>query len=145
MTLEPNNVLAMTLYGSLKANSGELEEALSQIKRIKTLDPLYPLIVAAVETRANIGLENYEAALKSSEAVLERNPNNFGGMIYYITAAWKLGEKEDALWQYEEFYLLRPDADIQAFLRKIPWHKKVNSFISQVFKEIENTGCGILI
>ena len=84
-------MLAMTLYGSLKANSGEFEEALSQIKRIKTLDPLYPLIVAAVETRANIGLENYEAALKSSEAVLERNPNNFGGMIYYITAAWKLG------------------------------------------------------
>ena len=140
LTLEPNNVLAMTLYGSLKANSGEFDEALSQIKRIKTLDPLYPLIVAAVETRANIGLENYEAALKSSEAVLERNPNNFGGMIYYITAAWKLGEKEDALWQYEEFYLVRPDADIQAFLRKTPWHKKVNSLVSEVFKEIEKSG-----
>ncbi len=139
LTLEPNNVLAMTLYGSLKANSGAFEEALSQIKRIKTLDPLYPLIVAAVETRANIGLENYEAALKSSEAVLERNPNSFGGMVYYITAAWKLGQKEDALWQYDEFDLVSPDTDVQAFLRKTPWHKKVNSVVSEVFKEIENS------
>ena len=139
LTLEPNNVLAMTLYGSLKANSGEFEEALSQIKRIKMLDPLYPLIVATVETRANIGVEDYEAALKSAEVVLERNPNSMGGMIYYITAAWKLGQKEDALWQYDEFDLVRPGADIQAFLRKTPWHKKVNSLVSQVFTEIENS------
>ena len=139
LALEPNNVLAMTLYGSLDVNSGKYSEALIHLQDIRKLDPLFPIVVVAVETRSYLGLEKFEEALRSAEALLERNPQSRNGMIYYITAAWRLGNKDDALWQYEEYKLVSADDPFEMSLQKQPWDDKIKTLIYEVFKEIENS------
>ena len=72
-------------------------------------------------------------------ALLERNPQSRNGMIYYITAAWRLGNKDDALWQYEEYKLVSADDPFEMSLQKQPWDDKIKTLIYEVFKEIENS------
>ena len=123
----------------MDVNSGKYSEALIHLQDIRKLDPLFPIVVVAVGTRSYLGLETFEEALRSAEALLERNPQSRNGMIYYITAAWRLGNKDDALWQYEEYKLVSADDPFEMSLQKQPWDDKIKTLIYEVFKEIENS------
>ncbi len=57
-------------------------------------------------------------------------------MLYFITAAWRLGKKDEALWQLEELMLINSPENLDFYLQKQPWDKKIKDTILTTFSEI---------
>ena len=57
-------------------------------------------------------------------------------MLYFITAAWRLGQKDEALWQLEELMLINSPENLDFYLQKQPWDKKIKNTILTTFSEI---------
>ena len=131
LILEPENILALQLKATNQVNSGLFENALEVFREVRRLDPLFPQFVVLGEARAYLSLKKYSEALKLSEEALRRNPRSARAMLCYITAAWQLGQKEDAIWQLEELSVNVPDLDTVAMLQKSPWHTTTKDIISK--------------
>ena len=116
---------------SQATNSGLFENALEVFREVRRIDPLFPQFVVLGEARAYLSLKKYSEALKLSEEALRRNPRSARAMLCYITAAWQLGQKEDAIWQLEELSVNVPDLDTDAMLQKAPWHTTTKDIISK--------------
>lgn len=64
-------------------------------------------------------------------------------MLNFITAAWRLGKKDEALWQLEELQIIKNEQplansieNLEAYLHKQPWDQNVKNIIQTTFSEI---------
>ena len=136
LEIEPKNVLALTLSATLKINAGLFDDGLMDLQVVRKLDPLFPIQLLQAEARAFLGLNRLDDAFERSGNALKRNPQNGNAMLYFITAAWKLGKKDEALWQLEELMLINSPEDLDFYLQKQPWDKKIKNTILTTFSEI---------
>ena len=143
LEIEPQNILALTLSANLKIDSGLFEDGLRDLQIVRKLDPLFPIQLFQVEGRAFIGLSRFEETFAVSENALERNPAGVNPMLNFITAAWRLGKKDEALWQLEELQIIKNEQplansieNLEAYLHKQPWDQNVKNIIQTTFSEI---------
>ncbi len=136
LEIEPKNVLALTLSATLKINAGLFDDGLMDLQVVRKLDPLFPIQLLQAEARAFLGLNRLDDAFERSGNALKRNPQNGNAMLYFITAAWRLGQKDEALWQLEELMLINSPENLDFYLQKQPWDKKIKNTILTTFSEI---------
>ena len=120
---------------------GEFKEGLQTFKIVRKLDPLFPIFVLLGEARAYLTLGKFEKAFKLSEEALDRNPRSARAMLSYISASWKLGNKEDAKWKMEEFLLTDErfnldQIDFDVLINSFPWHQSYKELVKSVHFEI---------
>jgi len=136
LEIEPKNVLALTLSATLKIDAGLFDDGLVDLQVVRKLDPLFPIQLLTAEARAFLGLNRLDDAFARSGNALKRNPQNGNAMLYFITAAWRLGKKDEALWQLEELMLINSPENLDFYLQKQPWDKKIKDTILTAFSEI---------
>ena len=136
LEIEPKNVLALTLSATLKIDAGLFDDGLVDLQVVRKLDPLFPIQLLQAEARAFLGLNRLDDAFARSGNALKRNPQNGNAMLYFITAAWRLGKKDEALWQLEELMLINSPENLDFYLQKQPWDKKIKDTILTTFSEI---------
>jgi tetratricopeptide (TPR) repeat protein len=141
LELEPENLLALQMKATNLVNYGEFKEGLQTFKIVRKLDPLFPIFVLLGEARAYLTLGKFEQAFKLSEEALDRNPRSARAMLSYISASWKLGNKEDAKWKMEEFLLTDERSnsdriDFDVLIDSFPWHQSYKELVKSVHFEI---------
>ena len=145
LDLEPENLLALQMKATNLINDGLFDQGLLTFKIVRKLDPLFPIFVLMGEARAHLALGNFKEAFKISKQALDRNPGSSSAMLNYITASWKIGNKEDSKWQMEEFLLSRRKLnfnkdDFEIFVNKYPWHEINKNLVKLVYLEIMEDG-----
>ncbi len=104
-TLNPNYATAHLWYAGFLARTGQLPQALAEIRRAQQLDPLSPFIVSQVGFILYY-MREYQAAVAQLEQALELDPNHWVthmdlGMLYE-----QQGRFEQALPELERAVLL---------------------------------------
>ncbi len=142
LELEPENLLALQMKATNLINTGNFDQGLITFKTVKKIDPLFPIFVLLGESRAYLSLSKYKKAFELSNKALERDPNSASAMLNYITAAWKLGKKDDAKWKMEELLLLSngfgsEKADFSSIINSFPWHNSIKKVMIETFNEMK--------
>ncbi len=88
-----------------------LDEALEEMKKAQTLDPLSPEITRAVGA-AFRQLGQYDEAIEQFHRALELNPELQAAHDSLTWAYWEKGMHEEAIAQSERFASLNPNASI---------------------------------
>ena len=137
IALNENHPQSLLILGAIKFGLGQYDQVLQVADKLRIVDPINSANGLTFEASAHFALQNYEAALKLSEMANERNPNYARGQIIMLASNWKLGNTDDALWQYEELTLTRNGSDLDHLLRTLPWPSKFKTTLAEIFSDIK--------
>jgi len=105
--LNPNYANTHHWYGYFLSTQGRLDEALEEMKKAQTLDPLSPQINGAVGHMFWFKRQ-YDEALEHLLKALEMDPNNPGANQVLTQTYWDKGMYEEAITQSEKWASLDP-------------------------------------
>jgi len=137
IALNEDNPQSLLILGAIEFGLEQYEKVLQVADKLKIIDPINSANGLIFEASAHFGLQNYEAALKLSEKANERDPNYARGQIIMLASNWKLGNTDEAIWQYEELTLSRNGTDLDQLLRTLPWPSKFKATLAKIFSDID--------
>jgi adenylate cyclase len=136
LDIDGNNPLSLMIMSAIKFGLGQYEEVLEVADRLRLVDPLNSSNGLTIEASAHFALTNYQTALTLSAEANDRNPNYVRAHIIMIASNWALENNDDAAWQYEELTLTDAGANLEQFLRTLPWPKEFKTKLAEIFSDI---------
>ncbi|NCX71006.1 MAG: hypothetical protein EBW86_10565, partial [Rhodobacteraceae bacterium] len=136
LDIDENNPLCLMIMSAIKFGLGQYEEVLEVADRLRLVDPLNSSNGLTIEASAHFALTNYQTALALSAEANDRNPNYVRAHIIMIASNWALENTNDAAWQYEELTLTDAGANLEQFLRTLPWPKEFKTKLAEIFSDI---------
>lgn len=136
LDIDGNNPLSLMIMSAIKFGLGQYEEVLEVADRLRLVDPLNSSNGLTIEASAHFALTNYQTALALSAEANDRNPNYVRAHIIMIASNWALENNDDAAWQYEELTLTDAGANLEQFLRTLPWPKEFKTKLAEIFSDI---------
>ena len=136
LDIDENNPLSLMIMSAIKFGLGQYEEVLEVADRLRLVDPLNSSNGLTIEASAHFALTNYQTALALSAEANDRNPNSVRAHIIMIASNWALENTDDAAWQYEELTLTDAGANLEQFLRTLPWPKEFKTKLAEIFSDI---------
>ena len=136
LDIDGNNPLSLMIMSAIKFGLGQYEEVLEVADRLRLVDPLNSSNGLTIEASAHFALTNYQTALALSAEANDRNPNYVRAHIIMIASNWALENTDDAAWQYEELTLTDAGANLEQFLRTLPWPKEFKTKLAKIFSDI---------
>jgi adenylate cyclase len=136
LDIDENNPLSLMIMSAIKFGLGQYEEVLEVADRLRIVDPLNSSNGLTIEASAHFALTNYQTALALSAEANDRNPNYVRAHIIMIASNWALENTDDAAWQFEELTLTDAGANLEQFLRTLPWPKEFKTKLAEIFSDI---------
>ena len=136
IALDEDNPQSLLILAAIKFGLEKYKQVLQLADELRIVDPINSANGLTFEASAHFALQNYEAALQLSEMANERNPNYARAQIIMLASNWKLGNTDDAIWQYEELSLSRNGSDLDQLLTTLPWPSKFKATLAAIFSDI---------
>lgn len=136
IALNEDNPQSLLILGATKFGLEQYTQVLQIADKLRIVDPINSANGLTFEASAHFALQNYETALQLAEMANERNPNYARAQIIMLASNWKLGNTDDAIWQYEELSLSRNGSDLDQLLRTLPWPSKFKATLAEIFSDI---------
>ena len=136
IALDEDNPQSLLILGATKFGLEQYKQVLQIADKLRIVDPINSANGLTFEASAHFALQNYETALQLAEMAYERNPNYARAQIIMLASNWKLGNTDDAIWQYEELSLSRNGSDLDQLLKTLPWPSKFKSTLAAIFSDI---------
>ena len=136
IALDEDNPQSLLILGATKFGLEQYTQVLQIADKLRIVDPINSANGLTFEASAHFALQNYETALQLAEMANERNPNYARAQIIMLASNWKLGNTDDAIWQYEELSLSRNGSDLDQLLRTLPWPSKFKATLAETFSDI---------
>ena len=136
IALDEDNPQSLLILGATKFGLEQYKQVLQIADKLRIVDPINSANGLTFEASAHFALQNYETALQLAEMAYERNPNYARAQIIMLASNWKLGNTDDAIWQYEELSLSRNGSDLDLLLKTLAWPSKVKSTLAAIFSDI---------
>ena len=136
IALDEDNPQSLLILGATKFGLEQYKQVLHIADKLRIVDPINSANGLTFEASAHFALQNYETALQLAEMANERNPNYARAQIIMLASNWKLGNTDDAIWQYDELSLSRNGSDLDQLLRTLPWPSKFKATLAEIFSDI---------
>jgi len=136
IALDEDNPQSLLILGATKFGLEQYKQVLQIADKLRIVDPINSANGLTFEASAHFALQDYETALQLAEMAYERNPNYARAQIIMLASNWKLGNIDDAIWQYDELSLSRNGSDLDQLLRTLPWPSKFKATLAEIFSDI---------
>jgi tetratricopeptide (TPR) repeat protein len=124
LELDPNYVDGYILLAAAYLYANEYNKALSLVEKAMRLNPHYPSQYPGVYGVSQLLLGQYDESKKWLEKSLLINPSLVYNNVYLAVLLYRMGEVEEAQWQYEQLLVFHPEFDINIWAYRQPYRDK---------------------
>lgn len=121
ITLDPSYADAYALLAHIGNLAGEPRQSLEYMRRARLFDPYLSAPSLDVLAISHYLLGEYATARDILKESLERNSEHVFSRIWLVTTLVRLGELEEAEWEFVELETMSPDFSIQKWTKAQPF------------------------
>lgn len=138
VALAPNDNDGLLTLAVIYAYGDNPDKAILICQDIMKRSSSYSSLVPAVLGLAYFVKGNYPQALAANNKSLEINPTYLHANVHKIAILYRMGRKDDALFQVDELYNLHPNFNVHEWAARLPFKDK--SIIKTEVADLINAG-----